>query len=546
MNINLNLSIPPHGTETEFKKWSDILTTYKEWHIPKSGLTNNTYQTLNALNARERKFVGAYLILLRQFLELARVPLFCLPKVTAVVRSQTAKHEFTLSLALPVEFAIPLSAYQITLIETLHICTWLTKTSPTSTNKNDLFNTINQKIVMPLEALVPGAASTIKILKAASQVNIPFLHLGMGIYQLGWGSKAFKIDRAITKHDCSLGARLAQNKANTANLLRQAGLPAPIHNIVNNLEEAYTAATELGFPLVVKPIDLDRGEGVTTDIGDFTMLKSAVAHAQSVNPQKPMLVEKQARGVCHRLVIVNSALLYAVKRLPVGVYGNGVDSIASLIKHEMAVQAALPPWQRSLTLQLDQLALDTLQKNGLSPLSIPAVGNFVALKPIESTAWGGVDVDVTQQVHPDNLKAAIMAAQLFGLYVAGIDIISEDITTPWYLNNAIINEVNFSPLLGGAAISLSYLPTFIKKLIQDDGRIPINYIADEKLALARQQALLKQGHNCYLITESTTLDAKGNVLAQPQSFTLKQRVMSLLIQEHVSALVIVAAPANNV
>ena len=85
--------------------------------------------------------------------------------------------------------------------------------------------------------------------------------------------------------------------------------------------------------------------------------------------------------------------------------------------------------------------------------SIPDPGTWVALRRIESTDWGGVDEEVTALIHPDNLKAALMATELFGLDMAGIDIISTDISRPWFETGAVINEVNFAPLLGGAEIS---------------------------------------------------------------------------------------------
>ena len=79
-------------------------------------------------------------------------------------------------------------------------------------------------------------------------------------------------------------------------------------------------------------------------------------------------------------------------------------------------------------------------------------------------------------MHPDNVKAAVDASKLFGLHIAGVDIISPNIEQPWHANGAIINEVNFAPLLGGADISRSKIPNFLKKLIEDEGRIPYTYM----------------------------------------------------------------------
>ncbi|WP_294347916.1 hypothetical protein [Prosthecochloris sp.] len=98
---------------------------------------------------------------------------------------------------------------------------------------------------------------------------------------------------------------------------------------------------------------------------------------------------------------------------------------------------------------LDQRARDSIEAAGFSEMSVPEKGRLVPLRPIESTQWGGVDEEVTDHVHSENLVTAPDAAKLFSLDVAGIDIISADISVPWYENGAIINEVNYAPLSGG-------------------------------------------------------------------------------------------------
>ena len=93
------------------------------------------------------------------------------------------------------------------------------------------------------------------------------------------------------------------------------------------------------------------------------------------------------------------------------------------------------------------MAIQMLSRQRLTADSVPEKRKFVALRRIETTAWGGVDEDVTSSLHPDNVKVAVDASKLFGLEVAGIDIVSPNITQPWHSNGAIINEVNFAPLL---------------------------------------------------------------------------------------------------
>lgn len=55
------------------------------------------------------------------------------------------------------------------------------------------------------------------------------------------------------------------NAQGTAKLLRLAGLPGTQNRRVADAQQAWTAAQTLGLPTVVKPNDLDRGEGVFTN-----------------------------------------------------------------------------------------------------------------------------------------------------------------------------------------------------------------------------------------------------------------------------------------
>src|SRR5690606_24429942 len=110
-----------------------------------------------------------------------------------------------------------------------------------------------------------------------------------------------------------------------------------------------------------------------------------------------------------------------------------------------------------------------LARAGLTLDSVPAAGAWAWLRRIESTEWGGVDEDFSTTLHPDNAAIAIRAAELFGLDIAGVDIISTDITRPWHENGAIINEVNSSPLLGASLSSLNSMPAVLARLVPCNG-----------------------------------------------------------------------------
>ncbi len=382
--------------------------------------------------------------------------------------------------------------------------------------------------------------STLRVLHAAYRKEIPFAHLGMGVYQLGWGAAARTISASTTTGDSALGTKLTGHKDVTAGLLRSAGLPVPNHAVVRSLDAARTAAERIGWPVVVKPADLERGEGVQVEVGPDD-LEGAIRTGLGLSPAGKVLVEAQAKGVCHRLFVAHGVLLYAVKRLPIGVYGDGRQTVAQLVAAELAAEETIPPWHRSMIQPIDELARASLAAQDLTEDDVPEKGRFVALRRIESTALGGVDEDVSDRVHPENLRIALAATRLSGLTVAGIDIITEDIAEPWTTSGAVINEVNYSPLLGGAEISRQNLPAYLDRMLGGTGRIPVEVFVGDDTALtaaeARLKALKDAGVAAVLTSDAQTWDASGTEIALATT-GLARRVRAMIHSADVAALLI--------
>jgi cyanophycin synthetase len=409
-------------------------------------------------------------------------------------------------------------------------------------HREDFFKRIETGALKALAPVAPTGKSTFEILRVAHSLKVPYRALVGGVVQLGWGAHARSIHRSTTDCDSAIGLHLSRDKFLTAQILRQAGLPAPVHHKARSLAEAQNFAQRMAFPVVVKPSDLERGEGVAVDITESN-LEAAFQTAFNLSPSKTVLIERQVPGVCHRLFIVNGELLYAVKRLPIGVYGNGKSSVSELVHAAHIEQMKRPPWTRSGAQLLQPLPLETLHEQGLTPADVVPAGQFVALRRIETSAWGGVDEDVTSTLHPDNVSAAVRAAQLLGLEVAGVDLISPDITQAWHTNGAVINEVNYAPLLGGGEISRAHIPAFLARILKGNGKIPIEIIVDKDhgwtLGLAKWQGFINTGVHAYLTDKMHTLDSKGQDFHMA-SRTLHDRVQSLLMNKDVGALVIVA------
>jgi len=78
----------------------------------------------------------------------------------------------------------------------------------------------------------------------------------------------------------------------------------------------------------------------------------------------------------------------------------------------------------------DKLSETTLDNQALDFNSTPLAGTSVFLCPFPSSDWGGTPQLLSEQIHPENIKIAILGSELLGLSIAGVDMISDNISKP--------------------------------------------------------------------------------------------------------------------
>jgi cyanophycin synthetase len=405
-----------------------------------------------------------------------------------------------------------------------------------------LLEDLHETFVENAKKQIVGGSSTISILRAAFLANVPISHLGQGVYQLGWGSKRRLSDRSTSDLDTAVGLKVSHNKHTTARILRKAGLPAPVHELVFSREAAIEAARRIGFPLVVKPADKERGEGVTINIEDIEGVGLAFDSASKLSVR--ILVERQVPGLCHRILVAGETSLYAVLRHPSAVVGDGLHTVKELITLENHREKRRAKHLRRKPYPDDELAERMLAQQNLNFESILLLGSLASLRPIESAEWDGYPQLVSNDIHPANVRVAIQAAKLLCLDVAGIDLISEDISKPWYENGAIINEVNFAPLIGSRYdYQKAAAAELIKRQFATGARIPVEiYIGDEQawIAAKKSQSLHSEADRRAIISShAATASIDSDLYLDDACQGLFARCGALLMNDEVDVLLLV-------
>jgi len=307
------------------------------------------------------------------------------------------------------------------------------------------------------------------LLKTALSMNIPFIELSGSTFQFGHGAQSRWLLSSFTDETSVISTSLARNKQEAAGLMRRCGIPVPDHFKVQTLEAALKAAEQLGFPVVVKPANLDGGTGVSAGLMTLEEVSAAYRIAEKLSNQ--ILVEKHIDGRDYRLVVMHDELIWAIERVPGGVTGDGVSSIAVLLENSNLQRAQAN--QKTLKhIELDDEAQACLRRAGLTSADIPAQGQFVRLRSTANIGTGGIPVSVMPTVHPDNRDLAIRAARALRLDIAGIDLLMPDIAQSWKRIGGAICEINAQPQLGSLTSSHLY-GQILGTLVKGQGRVPI-------------------------------------------------------------------------
>ncbi|ROZ79634.1 acetate--CoA ligase family protein [Ramlibacter sp. WS9] len=337
-------------------------------------------------------------------------------------------------------------------------------------------------------------------LAAADELRVPWAHLRGDIFLFGWGAKGRWLQSSFTDQTSKIGTNLARNKVDGAAVLRTNGVPVPEHVAVHNEREAVAAAEKMGYPVVVKPIDLDGGKGVWVNIRTAAAVREAYANAVALSKQ--VLVERHVNGRDFRIQVVHGEVHGVLERVPGGVTGNGVDSVKGLLERQNLDRKHAADDRRFLHgIADDKEALGLLVEQDLDWESVPGAGRFVRLRSASNVASGGVPTPVPlDHVHPDNLSLAVRATRLLRLDVAGVDLLIPDIGRSWLEGGASICEVNAQPQM----FTTMHKPMLASLLGGTDGRIPVAVVVGAQAATdgagpALHRDLLAKGVNAGLV-----------------------------------------------
>ena len=277
----------------------------------------------------------------------------------------------------------------------------------------------------------------------ARQRGLPLVRIDFGVLEIGHGVSCRRFLGHLHGLDAVASLQVSNKLVSKRQLLR-AGMPVPSHAVVDTEEQALSAAQALGWPVVLKPIDLSLEKGVTTNIWRAVDLLRAYRKARAVS-QKPLLVEPHVSGHDLRILVLGGEVAAAALRCFVTVRGDGFQSLGQLIAR--AAAACTDPQDAALY-DLDRQSRRLIDDQGLSLEEVVESGRVVKLRlwngwPPHHRPWENVQ----DKLHPDLLQLAVRAARVMGVRMAGIDLITTDVSQPPLQTGAVVLELNPRPWL---------------------------------------------------------------------------------------------------
>jgi cyanophycin synthetase len=207
-----------------------------------------------------------------------------------------------------------------------------------------------------------------------------------------------------------------------------------------------------------------------------------------------LLIERQVEGDVYRLLLLDGELLDVVRSVPANVTGDGRSTVEELIKRENERRVAA---RGAAGLSLIGVNLDTmltLRREGESLTSVLAPGRTLLLRAAtncnaerDNETWQG---PVAESVI-DDVRAAVRAV---GLRLAGVDVITRDISRPLIETGGAVAEVNGGPglhhhyLVADRAAASPVAVPVLEKLLGEEGQPDVSPDAAESAPLSPSPA----------------------------------------------------------
>jgi D-alanine-D-alanine ligase-like ATP-grasp enzyme len=282
-------------------------------------------------------------------------------------------------------------------------------------------------------------------LDAAKAVGADVVELPSGFLEMRANGAWTRVWRQWVMLDDAVTLRYALQKAIVQQRLSSRGLPVPeyLEFEASNLAPAVEFLRRGPTPCVVKPVSDSGGSGVTSGVRTRAHLLRARLRAWRLDDR--ILIERQIAGDSYRFLFLDGVLLDVIRRRPPTVTGDGTSTIEELIEAENRRRSERLGEINFGRLRIDLDCILTLEAADLTVRSVLPAGSTVPVKTVVNQNTTDDNETVRETMAEGLVDEARAAAELIGVRLAGIDIVTPDLSSSLAESGGAILEVNGTP-----------------------------------------------------------------------------------------------------
>ncbi|WP_373694893.1 N-acetylglutaminylglutamine synthetase [Kineococcus terrestris] len=265
-----------------------------------------------------------------------------------------------------------------------------------------------------------------------------------GEMRLTFGGRSLLTRESLSELTSAVAMSRCDDKRVTRRLLERTGVRVPRAvelgedplSDPDGLAAAQRLLEETG-PVVVKPARGEQGKGITVGVADAEGLRRAVAEAARYCPD--VLVEELVAGQDLRVVVIDHQVVAAAVRRPAAVIGTGTDTVEALVRKQSRRREAATHGESRIP--LDAATEAVVREAGWAMDDVLPRGRRLEVRRTANLHTGGTIDDVTDDLHPDLVDAAVAASRAIGIPVTGLDFLVPDVSGPEH----VVIEANERP-----------------------------------------------------------------------------------------------------
>ena len=250
-----------------------------------------------------------------------------------------------------------------------------------------------------------------------------------GFFRLTQGGRTILCRESLSELTTAVAMSICDDKAVTRGMVEAAGVRVPEQIVAGDDDEEIAGFLEKHGQIVVKPARGEQGRGISVGVDDLDEARTAIAAAREHSER--VLLESYFEGEDLRLIVIDYRLVAAALRRPPEIVGDGRNSIRSLIEHLSRRRSAATGGESRVPLDAETERCVRQAGHGMD--DVPGEGERITVRKTANLHTGGTIHDVTGEVHPTLVQAAVDAARAIEIPVTGIDLMVKSPHKPDYV-----------------------------------------------------------------------------------------------------------------